>query len=204
MGWYTDQLVPRFINVALGSKRFVPMRQRVTEGLEGDIVEIGFGSGLNVPYYPSTVRSVKAIDPSAVGQTLAHDRVAAAGMPIAYVGLDGAHLPLADGSADHVLSTWTLCTIPDVDDALAEVRRVLRPGGSLHFLEHGRSPDAKVARTQDRFTPINRRLGGGCHLNRPIRDLLDRSGLEVTAIDTYSMQGAKAVGYMYEGLAEKR
>lgn len=204
MGWYTDQVVPRFINVALGSKRFVPMRQRVTAGLEGDVVEIGFGSGLNVPYYPSTVRSVKAIDPSAVGQTLAHDRVAAAAMPIEYVGLDGAHLPLPDGSADHVLSTWTLCTIPDVDDALAEVKRVLRPGGSFHFLEHGRSPDAKVARTQDRLTPINRRLGGGCHLNRPIRDLLDRSGLEVTAIDTYYMPGAKAVGYMYEGVAKKR
>src|SRR4249919_260017 len=114
MRWYTDEVVPRFINVALGSKRFLPMRQRVTAGLEGDVVEIGFGSGLNVPYYPPGVRSVKAIDPSAVGKRLAGDRVASATMPIEYVGLDGAHLPLADSSADHVLSTWTLCTIPDV------------------------------------------------------------------------------------------
>jgi ubiquinone/menaquinone biosynthesis C-methylase UbiE len=204
MGWYTDEVVPRFINVALGSKRFVPMRQRVTAGLEGDVVEIGFGSGLNVPYYPPAVRSVKAIDPSAVGKQLARDRVASALVPIEYVGLDGAHLPLPDASADHVLSTWTLCTIPDVDDALAEVRRVLRPGGSLHFLEHGRSPDAKVARTQDRLTPINRRLAGGCNMNRPIRDLLDGSGLEVTTIENYYVKGPKAVGYMYEGVAEKR
>jgi ubiquinone/menaquinone biosynthesis C-methylase UbiE len=204
MGWYTDEVVPRLTNVSLGSKRFVPMRRRVTAGLDGDVVEIGFGSGLNVPYYPPAVRSVKAIEPSAVGKRLARDRVASAPVPIEYVGLDGAHLPLADASADHVLSTWTLCTIPDVEGALAEVRRVLRPGGSLHFLEHGRSPDDKVARTQDRITPINRRLAGGCHPNRPIRDLLDRSGLEVTAIDTYYAKGPKAVGYMYEGVAEKR
>ncbi len=204
MGWYADQVVPRLINVALGSERFEAIRPRVTKGLEGDIVEIGFGSGLNVPHYPPAVRSVKAIDPSVVGQKLARGRVGAAAIPIEYVGLDGAHLPLPDASADHVLSTWTLCTIPDVDAALAEVKRVLRPGGSLHFIEHGRAPDAKVARTQDRLTPINRRLLAGCHMNRPIRELLDRSGLELTAIDTYYMEGPKAVGYMYEGVAQKR
>lgn len=204
MGWYADEVVPRYINVALGSRRFVEMRQRVTNGLEGDIVEIGFGSGLNVPYYPPAVCSVKAIAPSAVGQKLARDRIAAAAIPIEYVGLDGAHLPLPDESTDHVLSTWTLCTIPAVDEALAEVKRVLRPGGSLHFLEHGRAPDEKVARTQDRLTPINRRLLDGCHLNRPIRDLLDRSGLEVTTIDTHYIKGPRALTYMYEGVAEKR
>jgi len=103
-----------------------------------------------------------------------------------------------------VLSTWTLCTIPDVDAALAEVRRVLKLGGSLHFVEHGRSPDPKVARAQDRITPINRRLAGGCHPNRPIRELLDRSGLEVTAVGMYYVKGPKVMGYMYEGVAEKR
>ncbi len=204
MGWYADQVVPRLINIALGSERFEVIRKRVTTGLEGDVVEIGFGSGLNVPHYPPAVRSVKAIDPSAVGQKLARDRVAGTAIPIEFVGLDGARLPMPDASADHVLTTWTLCTIPAVDDALAEVKRVLRPGGSLHFIEHGRSPDDKVARAQDRLTPINRRLVGGCHLNRPIRDLLDRSGLEVTTIDNYYLKGPKAVGYMYEGVAEKR
>jgi ubiquinone/menaquinone biosynthesis C-methylase UbiE len=204
MGWYAEQVLPRFINVSLGSKRFVPMRQRVASGLSGDVVEIGFGSGLNVPYYPASVRSVKAIEPSALGKSLAAERVAASHAPIEFVGLDGARLPLEDESADHVLTTWTLCTIPDVESALQEMKRVLRPAGTVHFLEHGRSPDEKVARAQDRWTPLNRRLGGGCHLNRPILDLLRASGLEVTTIENYSIKGPKVVGYMYEGSAVKR
>lgn len=204
MGWYGEQVLPRFINASLGSNRFVPMRQRVASGLSGDVIEVGFGSGLNVPYYPASVRSVKAIEPSALGRRLAAERVAASHVPVEFVGLDGARLPLEDESADHVLTTWTLCTIPDVDAALQEMKRVLRPTGTLHFLEHGRSPDEKVARGQDRWTPLNRRLGGGCHLNRPILDLLQRSGLEVTKIENYYIKGPKLVGYMYEGLAEKR
>jgi ubiquinone/menaquinone biosynthesis C-methylase UbiE len=180
------------------------MRQRVVEGLEGEVVEIGFGSGLNVPYYPAAIKSVKAIEPSTVAQKLARDRVEASSIAIDYVGLDGAHLPLSDESVDHVLSTFTLCTIPDVEGALAEVQRVLRPGGSLHFLEHGRAPDEKVAHRQDQITPINARLAGGCHPNRPIRDLLDHSGLEVTAIDTYYAKGVKVMASMYEGVATKR
>lgn len=204
MGWYTEQVLPRFINATLGGKRFRPLRERVASGLSGDVIEIGFGSGLNVPYYPESVRSVKAVDPSAVGKRLATQRIAASSTPIEFVGLDGARLPLDEESADHVLTTWTLCTIPEVSTALSEMKRVLRPGGAVHFLEHGRSPDAKVARAQDRWTALNRRLGGGCHLNRPILDLVSASGLEVTKIDNYSVQGPKVVGYMYEGLAEKR
>lgn len=204
MGWYGEQVLPRVVNSALGSKRFGPMRERVASGLSGDVVEVGFGSGLNVPYYPASVRRVKAVEPSAVGKKLAAERVAASPTLIEFVGLDGASLPLEDQSADHVLTTWTLCTIPDVESALEEMRRVLRPGGTLHFLEHGRSSDEKVARAQDRWTPLNRRLGGGCHLNRPMLDLLEGSGLEVTKIETYYIQGPKAFRYMYEGLAEKR
>jgi ubiquinone/menaquinone biosynthesis C-methylase UbiE len=204
VGWYSEQVLPRFINVSLGSKRFAPLRERVASGLSGDVVEIGFGSGLNVPYYPEEVRTVKAIDPSAVGRKLAAERVAASSAQIEFVGLDGARLPLEDESADHVLTTWTLCTIPDVEAALGEMKRVLRPGGALHFLEHGRSADEKVAHAQDRWTPLNRRLGGGCHLNRPILDLVQGSGLEVTKIENYYVKGPKVVGYMYEGLAEKR
>ncbi len=146
MGWYTDQIVPRFIDATLGGKRFAPLRGRAASGLSGDVVEIGFGSGLNVPHYPSSVRRVIAVDPSAVGKHLAAKRVAASAIPIEFAGLDGARLPFDDESADHVLSTWTLCTIPDVEGALGEVRRVLRPGGTFRFLEHGRSPDSRVAR----------------------------------------------------------
>jgi SAM-dependent methyltransferase len=123
---------------------------------------------------------------------------------VEYVGLDGEKLPLDDASVDHVLTTWTLCTIPDVDRALAEIRRVLRPDGTLHFLEHGRSPDEKVVRWQDRMTPIQRRFAGGCHLNRPIDRLLVDAGLTVDRLENYYVKGPKLFGYMYEGVATKR
>ena len=122
-------------------------------------------------------------------------------MPIEYVGLDGEHLPLDDASVDHVLSTWTLCTIPDVGAALAEVRRVLRPGGALHFVEHGRSPDAAVARWQERLDPLQRRLVGGCHLTRPIDELIRASGLEMTQLRNHYLRGPKVFGYLYIGAA---
>ncbi|HTN78781.1 MAG TPA: methyltransferase domain-containing protein [Acidimicrobiales bacterium] len=203
MGWYSENVVPRITNVACGSKRMSPMRERAASGLSGDVVEVGFGTGLNVPFYPSAVARVIAIEPSEVSKRLASARVSASRVPIDFIGLDGAQLPLEDESADHVLSTWTLCTIPEVDAALGEVKRVLRPGGAFHFVEHGRSPDEKVARSQDRWTPLNMRLGGGCHLNRPILDLLNASGLEVTKIERYYVKGPKKLGYMYEGIAQK-
>ena len=173
--------------------------------LDGDVLEVGFGSGLNVPYYPATVSRVWAVDPATVGRELAAERVAASPVPVEDVGLDGEDLPLDDGAVDHVLTTWTLCTIPDVGRALAEVHRVLRPGGVLHFLEHGRSPDPKVARWQDRLTPVQRRVFGGCHLNRPIDDLVVGSGLEVTELATFYLEGPgpKSFGYMFEGTATK-
>jgi ubiquinone/menaquinone biosynthesis C-methylase UbiE len=172
-------------------------------GLEGEVLEVGFGSGLNVAHYPPTVTRVRAVEPSMVGRALAADRIAASPIPVEYVGLDGARIPLDDESVDHALSTWTLCTIPDVEGALAEILRVLRPGGTFHFLEHGRSPDANVAKWQDRLDPMQQRLFGGCHLNRPIDDLLRACGLQVSAIENYSMRGPKPFGYMYEGIAAK-
>jgi ubiquinone/menaquinone biosynthesis C-methylase UbiE len=122
---------------------------------------------------------------------------------VEYVGLDGASLPLDSGSIDHVLITWTLCTIPDVDNALSEIHRVLRPGGQLHFAEHGLSPDPNVAKWQDRLTPFQRRWAGGCHLNRSINRLIDTAGFAVTRMDNFHMKGPKPMGYMYEGLATK-
>jgi ubiquinone/menaquinone biosynthesis C-methylase UbiE len=203
MGFYGDQILPRIMNVALGRPECARMRARVTAGLSGDVLEVGFGSGLNVPHYPPAVRRVLAVDPATVGRKLAERRVAASDVEVAYVGLDGASLPLDDDSVDHALTTWTLCTIPDVQRALTEIRRVLRPAGSLHFLEHGRAPDAEVSRWQDRITPVQRRVAGGCHPNRPIEDLLTQAGFEVTSIDRYYMSGPKSEGYMYEGVATK-
>jgi ubiquinone/menaquinone biosynthesis C-methylase UbiE len=124
-------------------------------------------------------------------------------MPVEYVGLDGQALPLDSASVDHVLTTWTLCTIPDVERALAEIRRVLRPNGLLHLAEHGRSPDGTVARWQDRLTPLQRRVAGGCHLNRPIEQLVADSGLELARLDNYYAKGPRPFGYMYEGVARK-
>jgi ubiquinone/menaquinone biosynthesis C-methylase UbiE len=175
----------------------------VAGGLEGEVLEVGFGSGRNVPHYPAGVQRVRAVDPAVVGQRLARKRVAASPVPVEYVGLDGQDLPLDNDSVDHVLTTWTLCTIPDVSRALGEIRRVLRPGGGLHFLEHGRSPDEKVARWQDRLTPLQRRIGGGCHLNRPVVRLITDAGLRVTALDNYHVKGPRTFSTMYEGVAVK-
>ncbi len=204
MGWYEERVLPRVVDVALRGKQFDRVRARVAGGLDGEVLEIGFGSGRNVPHYPASVRRVRAVDPATLGRDLAAERVAASAVPVEYVGLDGEVLPLDDASVDHVLTTWTLCTIPAVDRALEEMRRVLRPGGTLRFVEHGRSPDAGVARWQDRLTPIQRRVFGGCHLNRPIDRMLTDAGLTITQLDTYYLPGPKPFGYLYEGAAAKR
>ena len=203
MGLYQEQILPRFTNIVLGGSEFARVRARVAAGLEGEVLEVGFGSGLNVPHYPPEVKHVQAIDPATAGRKLAAKRVAASPVPIEYAGLDGQALPLGPASVDHVLITWTLCTIPDVESALHEMRRVLRPGGKLHFVEHGRSPDRGVARWQDRLTPLQRRLTGGCHLNRPIDRLVTQAGFSVTRLDNFYMKGPKPMGYIFEGVAAK-
>jgi ubiquinone/menaquinone biosynthesis C-methylase UbiE len=134
---------------------------------------------------------------------MAAKRIAASAVPVEYIGLDGEALPLPDDSLDYVLITWTLCTIPDVERALAEITRVLRQGGSLHFAEHGRSPDPAVARWQDRLTPLQRKVVGGCHLNRPIGQLVAGAGLKLTRLENYYIRGPKAFGYTFEGIGTK-
>jgi ubiquinone/menaquinone biosynthesis C-methylase UbiE len=203
MGFYADQVLPRFTDRVMDRGELRRIRARVAAELRGEVLEVGFGSGLNVSYYPQAVTRVRAVDPATVGRKLAAKRVAASGVPVEYVGLDGQALPLDSESIDHVLTTWTLCTIPDVGRALGEIRRVLRPEGSLHFVEHGLSPEPGVARWQGRLTPLQRRLAGGCHLNRPIDQLVARSGLELTRMDNYYLPGPRALGYIFEGAASK-
>lgn len=200
MGFYGDQVLPRFIDVALG-KQTDPVRARVASGLSGEVLEVGFGSGRNIPHLPAAVTRLIAVDPATVGRKLAAERIAARGLPVEFVGLDGQSLPLADESVDHVLVTWTLCTIPDVDRALREMRRVLRPGGALHFVEHGRSPIAKSARAQDRVTPVWRRVMGGCHLNRRIPEVIEGAGFRMERLDTFRDKGPELVARLYEGVA---
>jgi SAM-dependent methyltransferase len=190
MGLYGDRVLPRLLNVAGGTKGVAPLRRRVCAGLAGDVVEIGFGSGLNVPFYPAAVNRVAAIEPADVGWRLAGKRVEATRVPIVRSGLDGQSLPFGDASYDTALSSWTLCTIPDVETALREVRRVLKPGGTLHFIEHGLAPDEPVRRWQRRLEPMQKRLLGGCHLTRPIIDLLKNAGFTVTELDVFYETGA--------------
>jgi len=190
MGFYGDRVLPRIINVSCGNKQTAPLRQRVCGELTGEVVEIGFGSGNNIPFYPATVTEVAAIEPADLGWKLAGKRLAESSVPVERCGLDGQSLPLADDSCDTALSTWTLCTIPDVIAALHEVRRVLKPGGTFHFVEHGLAPDDEVQKWQRRLDPLQQRLFGGCHLTRPILDLLTRAGFTVTDVDIFYDEGS--------------
>ena len=178
MGFYADRVLPHVINVVMNTKQTREIRQRVCSGLEGDVLEIGFGTGHNLPFLPPSVTRLLAVEPAGRSVQLAADRIAAVAVPVDVVGLDGQRLPLDDASADSVLCTWSLCTIPDPLAAVREMRRVLRPGGSLHFVEHGRSPDDGVRRWQDRLNGIQQKVAGGCNLNRDIGSIIENGGFE--------------------------
>jgi ubiquinone/menaquinone biosynthesis C-methylase UbiE len=201
MGFYTDRILPRLINRFMDDDEFVAHRKPCLEGISGQVLEIGFGSGLNLPYYPAEVRKLYALDPATLGRRLAEARIAACSFPVEFVGLYGEAIPLNDATIDAAVSTWTLCTIPEPGRALDEIRRVLRPGGRLHFVEHGRSPDPKVARWQDRLTPIQKVVGGGCHLNRKIDVLVREAGFEMERLENVYMKGPKIGTYLYKGVA---
>jgi ubiquinone/menaquinone biosynthesis C-methylase UbiE len=203
MGLWNDQVLPRLTDRVLGVEAVRHARTEVCADLAGDVVELGFGSGLNVPHYPASVTGVWAVDPSAVGRRLARRRVQDSPVPVQYAGPDAQTLPFPDDRFDSALSTFTLCTIPDVDGALRELVRVLVPGAWFHFLEHGLAPDSEVARWQHRLATVHRAVAGGCHLTRDITALIRQAGLEVVELSTYYGEGPRPFGYRYQGVARR-
>jgi SAM-dependent methyltransferase len=202
VGLYSEHVLPRLTNVLLGNAEFGrKYRARACAGLHGDVIELGFGSGLNLPYLPPEVTGIWTVEPSRVALELARGRIDASGVEVHTGTLDGARLNFRDDRFDAALSTMTLCTIPDVNGALAELRRVLRPGAEFHFAEHGLAEEEKVARRQHRFEPMQKRFAGGCHLARDIEALVSAAGFEITELDKRFMKGPKPWSYMYVGRA---
>lgn len=201
MGFYNDIILPRLCDLAMRNKLLGPIRQRVIAAAEGRVLEIGVGSGLTLPFYRPPVREVLALEPAP--RLVAMARSAARGtiMPIKFFEASAETIPLDQHSVDTIVTTWTLCSIPQAATALAEMRRVLRPGGRLLFVEHGLAPDESVRRWQDRLTPAWRRISGGCHLNRPISPLIEGAGFRIDRIETGYIPGPRPMTFMYEGSA---
>ncbi len=203
MGLYAEQVLPRILHFVMQRAMFREQRPRCVGSARGRVLEVGSGSGFNLPHYGRQVSEVLAVEPSRVSRRLASRLIAASTIPARFVELEHGVLLVEDCSIDTVVSTWTLCTIPDLEQALGEMRRVLRPEGRLLFLEHGRSPDPRVARWQDRLTPIQKRLAGGCHLNRPIPDLVQAAGFELESIEEFDLPGPRIATHMFLGTAAR-
>ncbi len=202
MGFYARHVLPRMLDAACGCGAIERQRAKVVPMATGEVVEIGIGSGLNLPFYdPSNVTSVTGIDPDDAIWLRATERVAACDFPVRRLGLSGERIELPDSSADTVVVTYALCTIPDPDAALREAARLLKPGGQILFTEHGRAPDAKVARWQSRIDPLWSRIAGGCHSGRDIPALFRDAGLQLTDLQQGYVPGPKVLAYNYWGAA---
>jgi ubiquinone/menaquinone biosynthesis C-methylase UbiE len=204
MGFYSDRIVPILTDLSMRNRELRPYRERIVGAAEGRVLEIGVGSGRNLLFYPARAERVIGLDPSR--QLLAMAREAARGAILDIELLEGsaAAIPLEEASIDTIVSTWSLCSIADAPRALGEMLRVLKPGGRFLFVEHGRAPDASVRWWQDRLTPIWKRLGGGCHLNRAIAELIGDAGFDIESLNTGYMRGPNPMAFMYEGSARPR
>ena len=200
MSFYRDRILPHLIQMSMNQAHFEPYRRRVTGAARGRVLEIGVGSGLNLPLYPADTQVV-GLDPSPKLLWMARAAAADHSRSIELVEGTAESIPLPDHSVDTVVTTWTMCSIPNLPAALSEMRRVLKADGRLLFAEHGVSHDMNVVRWQDRLTPIWKRIGGGCHLNRPIDALIAAAGFQITEIHTGYMKGPKPMTFMYEGQA---
>lgn len=201
MGFYHDRILPHLIHLAMRNRELERYRKRVISAAEGRVLEIGVGSGLNLPFYRDAVREVIGLDPMPRLLLLAGQQAQRCARPVELIRASAESIPLDRHDIDTVVTTWTLCSIPNASVALGEMRRVLKPAGKLVFVEHGRADEIDVRRWQDRLDPLWTRLAGGCHLNRSISDLIAGAGFEITQLDTGYMKGPRPMTFQYEGLA---
>lgn len=203
MPLYTGYVLPALTHLAMRTKALRAERAGWVPLAAGVVLEIGVGSGLNIPFYSPNVRALYALEPSETLRRMARSRAERAGFPVEFLAAPAEAIPLASASVDSVVTTWTLCTITDPGRALREVQRVLRPDGLLTFVEHGRAPDPEVRRWQDRLTPIWRRIAGGCHLNRAIDRLIAGSGFAIARMEAGYIRGPRVAAYLYRGTARR-
>jgi SAM-dependent methyltransferase len=204
MSFYARRVLPHIINLAMKNKDLTRLRGAWVPQAQGEVLEVGIGSGLNLPFYSSEVARVYGIEPSVALQEMARRRAAVGRTKVEFLSQSAEEvLPLADKSVDTIVMTWTLCSIPDVPRALAQMKRVLKADGRLLFIEHGRSPDAGVVAWQDRLTPVWKNIGGGCHLNRKIDELLTTAGFVIAELKTSYLPGPRPMTYTYQGFARR-
>jgi ubiquinone/menaquinone biosynthesis C-methylase UbiE len=204
MGFYARRILPHIINLAMQNRDATRLRGNWVPQASGTVLEIGIGSGLNLPFYSSNVRLVYGVEPSPELQKMARKREAQGRIRVEFLSQSAEEtLPLPDESIDTVVMTWTLCSIPDASRALAQMKRVLKADGRLLFIEHGRSPDAGVVAWQDRLTPVWKKIGGGCHLNRAIDELVAGAGFTIGELKMEYLPGPRPMTYTYQGFARR-
>ena len=201
MSIYNDHILPHVINLAMRNRELGPYRERVVSQARGRVLEIGIGSGLNLPLYGSRVDAILGLDPAARLIAMAQEAANRSKIPVTLMTGSAQAIPIDRDSIDTLVTTWTLCSIPDAGAALQEMRRVLRPGGRLLFVEHGSAPEENVRKWQNRLTPVWKRIGSGCHLNRPIRTLIESAGFRIIRLDSGYAKGPRPMAFFYEGCA---
>ncbi len=203
MGFYSQRILPYLLNWAMSDPNLAKYRQEVLADVQGEVLEIGFGTGLNLSYYPENIQKIIAIDANPGVNALAQKQIQASSITVDYRVLNGENLPMADNTFDSVVSTWTLCSIANVEQALQEIYRVLKPGGRFFFVEHGLSNEPQIQVWQNQLTPLQKVIADGCHFNRNIRQLVKNQFDTVILKEFYADKIPKISGYLYKGVASK-
>jgi len=202
VGFYARRVLPRIIDLVMRNNETARLRTACIPQARGEVLEVGIGSGLNLPFYSSEVKRVRGVDPSLELQRMARERAASLPVNVDFLSQSAEEpLPLPSGSMDTIVMRWTLCSIANAPNALEQMKRVLKPTGHLIFVEHGRAPDRGVAVWQDRLTPTWKRIGGGCHLNRKVDEIITKAGFQITDLRMFYLSGPRPMTYTYQGLA---